>query len=239
MSQDKRNRDRTMREISHMKDKSTIGEPKKFFSFNTSDSNVEAAVADTEKNKRFRQVPMINEAPMIQKELDVKEYNENVTKLNPLYTALIPTNRIIVRCFHIETYRTEGGLIIEPKIKIPVPTQNGYGMIGEISSPYAYQKLAVVVAIPESLRRNESNKLVPGALVQLASNPLKGRKAGKEFDVDLPYGFTHYTYPEVLPPSNLKSEHYGYLLIPGSEIQVIIPNIENDATSVKTKKNEQ
>jgi hypothetical protein len=167
--------------------------------------------------------PVVNDKHALQLEKDIKEYNENIGKLDPEYKSLAPISKIIVRCYHIETERTESGLILEPKLEVEVPTQAGYGIIGTVKSPYAYQKKAIIVAVPERYKNDENTPFKVGAIAQLSTTPLRPIKKGKDVDFDLPNGFTHHSYQHPVPPKSIKNKHYGYLLVSPHEIDAICP----------------
>jgi hypothetical protein len=162
--------------------------------------------------------PMINTKTDLEMERKYKEYNESIKELDPMYSNLIPVSKILVRCYVMEYTRTEGGLLIKPIVTIPVPTQNGIGKIGDVETPFPYQTKAIVIAAP---KRYEETYPV-GATVQLSSSPIKAVSRGKDSGIDLPYAFTHASYPYPGVPANVEDRHYGYLLVPPMEIDVIM-----------------
>jgi hypothetical protein len=180
--------------------------------------------ADTSETTPIIGGPQINlnNAEDLQLESKISQYNSEITNLDPDYANLTPITKILVRCYHIETERSPAGLITKPTVQVKVPTQNGVGYIGRVESPYAYQKRAVVVSVPDRYSKDENSQIKPGTIVQLSSNPLIARSAGKDYDFDMPYAFTHYSWQDILPPKDCLNKHFGYLIIPINEIEVIV-----------------
>lgn len=169
-----------------------------------------------------RPVQMVNSEADVLAEKDAKEYNAKVSEIDPLYGNLKPIRKILVRCFHKEPQRTEGGLILPvDEMEVKVPTQTGQGIIGVVKSPWAFSKRAVVVAVPD-YSKPELAKLRVGNVIQLNTGVLKAVKGSKDMSFDLPNSFTHHTWGKVTPPESKKSPHYGYFLVPEHEIDMII-----------------
>ena len=182
----------------------------------------------SESNFRPVDQSLNNSQELITLDKNIKDYNAKVLELDPLYTNLIPTEKVLVRVYVMETTRSEGGIILEPTVKVPIPTQNGMGQIGHITTPYPYQTKAVIVSAPHMMRKVEDQPYVPGTIVQLSDAPIKVRVLNKEAtDVTIPSAFTHHEWQFPLPPKDMTNRHYGYLLVRKSEINVLVPANED------------
>lgn len=166
-----------------------------------------------------------NEEMALKTEKEILDYNDKIKNLNPLYSELTPLSGFIVRCKYIAPTRSPGGLIMPNNIKVKVPTQNGLGTLATFDSPYAYQRVAVIVATSNNyLTSKEGNKLTAGAKVQLKDTPLRAKSLGKDDPVAfLVNGFTHYSWTDPNPPTDITNEHFGYLLIESRDMEVILP----------------
>lgn len=171
----------------------------------------------------------VNDANDLKREAEIKKYNQEIKNLNPLYSNMIPVTKVLVRCFHIETERTESGLIVTPtKALVKLPTRAGVGFKGTAESPYLYTRKAVIVSVPERYMNDENGKIKPGVIVQLENPALQaiptGRNStgGEEFDIDMPNAFTHYSYQGITPPIDPEDDHFGYLLVSVTDIQMIL-----------------
>lgn len=149
----------------------------------------------------------------------LKEYNQNITNLNPKYSKLVPRQKVLVRVFTKELEVTESGIYIPNIERVPIPTQSGFGSIGEVESPYPYATKAVVVAVPAFMQ-----DLKPGMVVQLGEAPTKGvpMGGGSGAAIVIPKNYTHYEYNQAAPPTDPENEHYGYLLVDSRDIEIIL-----------------
>ena len=165
----------------------------------------------TEEREKLRNTPLINmpsEEYWEKQEQVIKDYNSNLTTLDPNYQNIIPFNRILVRMFHIVAERTESGIIIEPKIPMKEITQNGIGIRQTMNSPWPYMRKGIVVATPEN-----DPWLKPGDLVEVDKHAVLALKPSVDHPPVLEHGFTSSTWTDTEPPTDLKNPHYGYLLI--------------------------
>jgi len=137
------------------------------------------------------------------------EYNEALPQLDPNYTAFEPYRKILVRCY-VQQYYESGGVLIKPSVIVEVPTQSGYGFLPSEESPYPYATRAVIVAAPKN---KEQEGFVPGREVLLTNKTVMAFKAGKDYPFHMPRAFTLPSWGSVEPPTSIKSEHYGYLLV--------------------------
>jgi len=165
---------------------------------------------------------MVNDAASLKQEALIKEYNDKILELDPMYSTTKPIHKFLVRCFHLEMGRSPGGILLPPKVVINVPTQNGIGTLAEIDSPWMLSKKAVVVALDARTRNSDAPILKVGDIIQLGSNPIKGKKAGKDFAITLQAAFMHHTYEDVQPPTDITNPHFGYLLVSLMEIETIV-----------------
>jgi hypothetical protein len=174
-------------------------------------------------------IPVVNEKALLDKEKAIKDYNNKIHELDPLYAELTPFNGYIVRCFHLETNRSKGGIIMEPSVKVRVPTQNGIGTLEMRDSPYKYQRKAVIVAIPDDHQtKKEDNKLVPGVTIMLEDSPILPSYRSKEEAIPvLQNGFVHCDSEDINPPTSITDRHFGYLKIRLNDISAILPNNKN------------
>ncbi len=142
------------------------------------------------------------------REQGIKEYNEQVSVLDPLYTGLTPLSNIIVRCYHLETVQ-KSGIFIPTSIQVAVQTANGIGVVETQQSPWQFSTRAIIVAVP-----NHIHNLKAGDEVQLyAPAVAPAIKNVKTAEFHLPNGFTHYSSPGNEPPTSLEDQHFGYLLV--------------------------
>jgi len=172
-----------------------------------------------------RQVQLLNSEDDLKQEKDINEYNDKLMNddIDPLYADLIPTQKVLVRCFCKEVQRTESGLIIPPdEIKVKVPTQSGQGFVETVRSPWAFSTKAKVIAIPTRFGESETQPIQVGKVVQLIGNVIIPRKDGKEMIFHVPAGYTHPSYQMEELPQNIKDQHYGYFLVEPRDIVMIL-----------------
>ena len=165
----------------------------------------------TEEREKLRNTPLINmpsEEYWEKQEQVIKDYNSNLTTLDPNYQNIIPFNRILVRMFHIVAERTESGIIIEPKIPMKEITQNGIGIRQTMNSPWPYMRKGIVVATPEN-----DPWLKPGDLVEVDKHAVLALKPSVDHPPVLEHGFTSSDWTGTEPPTDLENPHFGYLLI--------------------------
>jgi hypothetical protein len=144
------------------------------------------------------------------------EYNEKVKVLDPEYSSFEPYRKILVRCY-VHNYYEAGGVLIKPNVTVEVPTQSGYGYLPSEESPYPYAPRAVIVAVPKG---KENEGFVPGREVMLMAKTVMAFKAGKDYPFHMPRAFTMPSWSSQEPPTSMKSDHYGYLLVdPMADIQ--------------------
>jgi len=175
------------------------------------------------------ETPVINEEQLLKKEKAIQEYNENIKDLDPDYTSVVPNNKVLVRVFHLNTERTAGGLIIEPTVRVKIPTRSGYGYIGDAESPWQYSQKCVIVSVPagtseelvSKLSNGEEmrykNPLRVGSVCQLGPSALQP-KGGSDGAVDIPSAYTLPEWPDGRPPTDLNNKHFGYLMVSRSDI---------------------
>lgn len=174
------------------------------------DGNIKSQQIDMSNNS-------IKDEIMTQEQLEsVFKYNENVTKLDELYTSVRPLNKVLVRVFLLEPSKTDNGLLIPHKQVLPVPTNSGVGSLMEMESPYPYSNKAVVVSAPQMV------SVKPGNIVQLESAPVRVAGAGHNASIVVPYGYMHPDANSVIISTDPSNRHYGYLLVPSHEIMVVL-----------------
>ena len=153
----------------------------------------------------------------------IKDYNANITNLNPLYTSLEPLTGILVRVFLLEPIIKENGFLVPQKQIISIPTNQGTGSLHEMETPYPYSQKAVVVAT------NKMTTLNVGDIVQLSNNPVRGsvEGAGRNASIVIPSGYIHADAGTIIIPTDARDEHYGYLLVSPHEISVRLKAVTN------------
>lgn len=147
-------------------------------------------------------------------------YNkEAIYDIDPSYKNVTPLHNVLVRVFVKEAEVTEEGLIKPYKQIVPVPTQNGVSKWAEIESPYPYDTIAIVVAVPESM-----TSLKVGDKVLLSKNPVDARVIGTANDayLSIPNSFWLPEYKGETPTKDVLNKHFGFLLIPYFEIKAKI-----------------
>lgn len=142
------------------------------------------------------------------KESAIKEYNNNLSNLDDLYTNLSPFRNIIVRMFHVEAEKTESGLILEPSLPMKEMTQNGIGIRKTMNTPWPYQRRGIVVSVPEY-----EVWLKPGDIIEVSKHCIIAIKPSVDHEPVLEYGFTHSEWLSQEPPTDLTNRHFGYLHI--------------------------
>lgn len=142
----------------------------------------------------------------------IQEYNASVRQLNPLYSELKPISGVLVRMFCLEPEVLSNGLLVPRKQMVPIATQSGQGNLYEIESPFPYSQVAMVIATPSI------SSFQVGDIVQLGDAMVKAspdpNKKGKEGSIIVPHGYWHPSTNSFVIPTDMKSEHYGYQLIP-------------------------
>lgn len=140
---------------------------------------------------------------------EVKEYNNNLGKLDKEYTSFQPFHDVIIRMYHREEVQSDAGIIMETG-DISVGQKAAGGTIDAIhsyvSSPWRYQTKGVVVAVPENI------PLKPGEIVQIKSEciiPVKDTQS----DFILPLSFTLAEHYAITPPKKVSDKHFGYLRV--------------------------
>lgn len=148
---------------------------------------------------------------------DIKEYNRNITNLDPLYANIKPLHDILVRVYLIEPQLSESGLFLPHTEEVPVKTQNGIG-VWNVTTGFPYSTKAVVVAVPDG------SNLQPGNIVQLAPNQIKADVVGASNNaiVTVKNAFLHSDRGSVIPPKDVTNQHYGYLLVPYYEVKAVL-----------------
>lgn len=146
--------------------------------------------------------------------LQIKEYNDRVHILDPLYSSVTPLTSYIVRVFLIEPKESEG-VFIPYKQLVSVPTANGMAEFAEIESPFPYSNRAVIVSTPMN-----ASLIQKGDIVQLANNPVRPQVQGRGHNasVTIPAAYIHPDAATFNIPKNITDRHYGYLNIPVHEI---------------------
>lgn len=138
----------------------------------------------------------------------IKDYNERIVELNPMYTELSPLQHVIVRCYHLEMKQVSG-VYIPTVIQAVTETMNGLGVVNTVSSPWQLSTRAIVIAVPPSVKHLEVGDEVQ--LHQAAVAP--ATKNVNELSFHLPNGFMHHSAPGFEAESNIESPHFGYLIV--------------------------
>lgn len=142
-----------------------------------------------------------------QEKEDRENYNKTINEHLPEYTSFIPMRKVVVRCYVMEDYE-QGGIMIRPDYQVFPRTANGMGVMEPETSPYPYSRKAVVVAVPEGIA-----SIKAGDIVLLNRGTVLTTKANVNTPFHLPNGFTTESWPELEPPTNMQSPHYGYLIV--------------------------
>lgn len=163
------------------------------------DSNTEFKFPESETNYEFL-------------EDKVKEYNEGLLdSVADKYKNFKPFGSVvIVRCYHRENEKTEGGIYIPMQgLIVNEITQNGIGVRQTLPSPWQYSRKAVVVAWSDQYK----DLFKFGQEVLLHVNAIQAGKQSVDSPFVLPHGFTVSEDPNNQPPKNMESEDFGYLKI--------------------------
>lgn len=142
------------------------------------------------------------------REKEIEDYNANLNALDEDYKKLVPFNKVLVRMYHIVAEKTEGGIIIEPKIPMKEITQNGLGIRQTMNSPWPYMKKGIVVATPEN-----DPWLKPGDVVEVDKQAVLALKPSVDHPPVLEHGFTSSEWIDVEPPTDIMNKHFGYILV--------------------------
>lgn len=134
-------------------------------------------------------------------------YNKGIRNIPVEYSEFVPYRKVIVRCYVLE-YIEKNGILVKPEIMVPMKTPNGYTVERMVNSPYPYSRRAVVVSVPENFTSFNA-----GDEVLLDKHVVLANKENKNADFHLPHGFTTDSWPQIEPPTNMKDEHYGYLIV--------------------------
>lgn len=137
----------------------------------------------------------------------IKDYNANITTLDPDYSSVEPVRNIIVRCWHIETVKNEFGIYIAPEIPVKEITQNGIGVRKVYDSPWKLMRKAVVVAVPRDFQLYNV-----GDIVDLIPGCVMAEKPSVDHPFILPFSYLHPDYIDFNPPST-PGKHFGYLIL--------------------------
>lgn len=233
MAKQQRSKDYSMNDLVGQR-KPEPGTPKKFFGqvdkiATGKDENGDLIFADTKDPNKLgkaskRVSTLLNDKSSLDLEKKTTDYNSKVLELNPKYTSLIPLQHIIVRCFLLETVRTESGIIIPPKVIVDIPTNTGVGKKGEVESPFPFSRIAVIVAVPPSYKNNPDSPYKVGTRCMLDGSPLKATVQGDGVLFDLPSGFTHPEWDQLQFPTDFENEHFGYLKVSYRDIDLILPD---------------
>jgi len=176
---------------------------------------------DPMEKQIYSQMSTLEEEVMTEEQIEaIKNYNENVfNSATEQYKSLKPMTDVLVRVKVNEPRVTEKGLIASNKLYIPLPTQSGVGNLGVMENPYPYSRVAVVIAKPDTVSQIEV-----GDVVFLSNSPVEGRLTGKGKDAEvvIPKGFVHPLSKTFRLPTDFTNEHFGYLLVPFYEIQMVL-----------------
>lgn len=144
----------------------------------------------------------------------VKEYNMDLKRLDPLYSSIKPLHEILVR-FQLHEPVLVGNLVMPFKQAIPAPTNSGVSKYTDIESDFPYKLVAVVVAAPES------NQLKAGEMVMLSRRAITmnviGTGANAKLQVE--QGFVHPESQLHDIPTDVTNQHYGYALVQYHEVK--------------------
>lgn len=155
---------------------------------------------------------------------NIQEYNKKVLDLDKEFTEMTPMEGILIRCFHIETKKTEGGLYLETKFPVGERTQNGLGIRETLDSPWKYSTKAIVVSTASHIKN-----VNVGDIIQIHQDAVMPTKLSRDTPFLLKYSYTLPDYPGFSPPTNLSDKNYGYMLVPINEIAMFIKKKnEND-----------
>ena len=154
----------------------------------------------------------------------VKNYNANITNLDPLYTNVQPLHEILVRVYLHEP-TVVGGLVMPYKMGVNIPTRSGQDGYAEVESDFPYRNVAVVVSAPDS------NPLKPGDVVTLSRRAIQMNVLGTAANavVRVEQTFVHPDANLQDSPTDITSRHYGYALVSYFEIKSKLNGTENPA----------
>lgn len=186
----------------------------------------DVAYADRAKNKVFMQTTEheATENAALKQEMDTrleltlsqsdkrKQYNNNITNLDPRYTGYVPLGSYIIRLFIMEDEITKSGLLLPSTATTRAKTNQGLG--DKIEDPFRFKQTAVIVAVPK-----HELELKPGDVVQI----VKPRPAvdGDQV-VGYEYEYVHHTYNFDRVPTNVQDPDFGYAIVPRTLIKVIV-----------------
>lgn len=143
-----------------------------------------------------------------------QHYNNTIKDLDPMYTSLIPLGSVIVRIELIEDeIKKDTGLIIPKLVTVKADRQSGQGT-DAAPDPFRFRKTAIIVALPR-----QSVDLKVGMRVQLVNMQMltdKGQVVGYSYE------YAHPEYDEPMISRIPTNPHFGYAIVPFSNIKVII-----------------
>lgn len=140
------------------------------------------------------------------------EYNEEVSKLDPLYKSVQPINSVLVRML-LKTGKTDdNGIFRAPSTLISIPTNAGAGSIASIESPWPFHDLGVIVAVFKDCYAPIS----AGDMVQVSPKYTRTIPfgTGNDSTVIVPTAYTHPVADIYNIPVDPSDRHYGYILCP-------------------------
>lgn len=136
----------------------------------------------------------------------ISEYNARVFDIDPDYAAFEPNRFMIVRCFHKRYQRSASGLIeSEPRMYVPEKTMNGLGNLATVATPWCFQNVGVVIAVPPVCG------FKVGDILHLDPAVVTPSPKQKLADWALPQAFMLFSHQDWhLPPTSKESKHFGY-----------------------------
>jgi hypothetical protein len=147
-----------------------------------------------------------------------KEYNNNITTLDPYYSSLKPRNRkVLVRVYAKDFEKNSDNVLVYSKTEfLPIVSGVNQSIIyDDFPNPYPLTRKAIIVA-------SEVMGLDVGSIVSLSRKPTVGIGKQDSGYVQVQDSFVHpekeENYNEC--PQDASDPNYGYLLINETQIEL-------------------
>ena len=167
-----------------------------------------------------------------EEELERKSYNnKRIYNIQDKYATYEPQKQILVRVFARELGKVLGDTKQDFAPKLHVKTKSGHGTMAPITNPYAFSTKALIVNVPSNVYNPIDLKT--GDIVHLSEEALTiGSMANGDKDSLHPvFGFVHPDTENlnyfIKPPTSLKSEEFGFLLVEPTHIKGRIGTAKN------------
>lgn len=204
------------------------GEPRRQVSFLGLDKDEKSAkeTLDSLKEGNFSGIGSLYNFEAQAKQVEKRRaYNKKVRTLDPLFADLEPEKGLILRCFILTgselDKQLDNGQILETGVmslpKIPVLTSNKQAKHREVTDPFAYRPLAVVVSVPKTEMFYK-----PGDVVQIV-HPESYTPIPDNDLVKPRYSYMHPLTKHLFEPTDPDDPEFGYVFMPVSSIIMRLP----------------